>query len=114
MIHFILLIIAAYLMGSVPTAYLAARLSRGIDIRKYGSGNVGATNLLRFTSKRVAIPVIIFDIFKGMAMVWVARLLGLDVTQQVVVGVIAIIGHNWPVFLCFNGGRGMRISLLDL
>ena len=68
-----LLILTAYLLGSVPAAYLAAKLTRGIDLRQYGSGNVGATNLMRLTSKRVAIPVFIFDSAKGMVMIWVAH-----------------------------------------
>ncbi len=110
-IEFALLILAAYLLGSVPAAYLAAKLSRGIDIRQYGSGNVGAANLLKLTSKRVAIPIIIFDVGKGMAMVWAAQLLGLGITHQVTVGLAAIIGHNWPVFLHFSGGRGILTTL---
>ncbi len=106
-----LLILAAYLLGSVPAAYLAAKWSRGIDIRQYGSGNVGATNLLKFTSKKVSIPVIIFDVGKGMLMVWAAQLIGLGIAQQVTVGLAAIIGHNWPVFLHFSGGRGGLTTL---
>jgi len=104
--EFVLLLLAAYLLGSVPAAYLAARWSRGVDIRQYGSGNVGAANLMRLTSKRIAIPVIIFDLGKGMLMVWAAQLIGLDIAQQVAAGLAAIIGHNWPVFLRFSGGRG--------
>ena len=111
LIEFGLLVLGAYLMGSVPAAYLAAKLSRGIDIRQYGDANVGATNLLRLTSKRVAIPVIIFDLGKGLIMVWVAQLVGLGIAQQVTVGLAAIIGHNWPVFLRFSGGRGVLTSL---
>jgi glycerol-3-phosphate acyltransferase PlsY len=103
--------VGAYLLGSVPSAYLAGRWSRGIDIRQYGSGNVGATNLLRFTSRRVAIPVIIFDSAKGMIMVGVAWQLGLGVTEQLVVGIVAIVGHNWPVFLRFTGGRGVITTM---
>jgi len=110
-IEFGLLTLGAYLLGSVPAAYLAARWSRGIDIRQCGDGNVGSTNLMRLTSKRVAIPVVIFDLGKGALMVWIAQLLGLDITQQAVVGVAAVIGHNWPVFLRFNGGRGILTSL---
>jgi len=110
-IEFGLLTLGAYLLGSVPAAYLAARWFRGIDIRQFGTGNVGASNLLRLTSKRIAIPVIIFDLGKGLAMVWVAQLMGLDITQQVTVGLAAIIGHNWPVFLRFNGGRGILTTL---
>ncbi len=110
-IEFGLLTLGAYLLGSVPAAYLAARWSRGIDIRQCGDGNVGSTNLMRLTSKRIAIPVIIFDLGKGALMVWAAQLVGLDITQQVTVGIAAIIGHNWPVFLRFNGGRGIFTTL---
>ncbi len=106
-----LLIVGAYLLGSVPAAYLAARWSRGIDIRQCGDGNVGATNLMRLTSKRIAIPVIIFDLGKGVVMVLVAKLVGLETYQQVTVGLAAIVGHNWPVFLRFNGGRGIFTTL---
>jgi len=110
-IEFGLLILAAYLLGSVPAAYLAAKWSRGIDLRQYGSGNVGASNLLTITSKWIAIPVIIFDVGKGAVMVWAAQLLGLGIAEQVAVGLAAIIGHNWPVFLRFNGGRGALTTI---
>jgi len=110
-IEFVLSLLGAYLLGSVPAAYLAAKWSRGIDIRQYGSGNVGATNLLGLTSKWIAIVVIIFDLVKGGVVVWAAQLIGLDITQQVAVGLAAIIGHNWPVFLRFNGGRGILTTL---
>lgn len=109
--EFILLVSGAYLLGSVPTAYLVAKWRRGIDIRQYGSGNIGASNILATVSKRWSIPVTIFDLTKGMIMVWAAQLLGLDIVQQIVVGLAAIIGHNWSVFLCFSGGRGMFTSL---
>lgn len=105
-IEFVLLVLGAYLLGSVPAAYLVTKWSRGIDIRQYGSGNVGAANVVAVASKRWAVPVIIFDLGKGMVMVWVAQLVGLGIAQQVAVGLAAIIGHNWPVFLHFNGGRG--------
>ena len=110
-VEFVLLIIGAYLLGSVPTAYLVARRVRGIDIRQYGTGNVGISNLWGMTSRRLAISVILFDLGKGAAMVWAAQLLGLGVVQQVAVGLVAIIGHNWPVFLRFNGGRGVLTTM---
>ncbi len=109
--EFWLLVVGAYLLGSVPSAYLAAKRSRGIDIRQHGSGNVGATNLMSLTSKRVAIPVIIFDLFKGMGMVWVVWWLGMGITEQVVVGLAALSGHSWSIFLRFNGGRGVITTL---
>ena len=109
-IEFVLLAIGAYLMGSIPSAYLAVRWSRGIDIRKYGTGNVGASNVVSTASKRLAIPVTIFDIGKGAFTVWLAQRLGLGAAQQVTIGIITIIGHNWPIFLRFRGGRGVFTS----
>ncbi len=110
-INFVLLLLGSYLLGSVPAAYLAARWSRGIDIRRYGSGNVGATNVLATVSKRWAIPVIVFDLVKGMVVIYIAKLIGLEVYQQVMVGIAVIVGHNWPVFLRFSGGRGVLTTV---
>jgi len=111
MTSFLLLLLASYLVGSVPIAYLIARLFRGIDLRQYGSGNVGASNLSKLTSRRLTIPVVLFDCGKGMLMVGVAKLFGLGIAQQVAVGLAAIVGHNWPVFLRFSGGRGNLTTL---
>ncbi len=110
-IWFILMVMGAYLMGAVPTAYLVARWRRGIDIRQYGSGNVGASNVLAVVSKRWSVAVTIFDIGKGALVVSVAQLLGFGVAQQAAAGIAAIIGHNWPVFINFRGGRGIFTSL---
>jgi len=107
----IALILGAYLLGSVPTSYLTAKLARGIDLRQYGTGQVGGGNLWRMTSWRLGLPVGIFDLSKGLVMVWVAQLVGLGIAQQLVVGVAAIIGHNWPVFLRFSGGRGIGTAM---
>lgn len=106
-----LLIIAAYLLGAVPAAYLVAKWLRGVDLRQYGSGNIGATNLAALTSKLVASPVIIFDLGKGALMVGIAHLLGLGIAAEVTVGVATIIGHNWSVFLRFGGGRGLLTTV---
>ena len=110
-IAFILIIIGAYLLGSIPAAYLVTKWSRGIDIRQYGSGNVGASNVLAVVSKRWSVPVTVFDISKGAFMVWVAQLLGFGAAQQITVGIVTIIGHNWPIFLRFQGGRGVFTTL---
>ena len=107
----LVLISGAYLLGSVPVSYIVAKLSRGIDLRQYGTGQVGAGNLWRLTSRRLALPVGIFDLIKGLLMVWVAQLMGLDVTQQLAVGLATIIGHNWPIFLRFSGGRGVGTTI---
>ena len=111
-IEFILLIIVSYLLASVPAAYLVAKWFRGIDLRQYGTGQVGGGNLWRMTrSPWLTIPAIIFDLGKGALMVWVGQLFDLSVGQQLMVGLAAIIGHNWPVFLRFNGGRGIGTTL---
>jgi glycerol-3-phosphate acyltransferase PlsY len=106
-----LLIIGAYLLGSIPTSYLAAKWVRGIDLRKFGSGNVGATNLNAITSKKLSVPVILFDLVKGLILLYVASRLGLGITEQLFIGLAAIVGHNWTIFLHFNGGRGIITSL---
>lgn len=106
-----LLAVGAYLLGSIPVAYLIARRTRGIDLRKFGSGNVGSSNVMQATSKRWTIPVAVYDLGKGLLAVWVARWAGLDIGPQFIVGLAAVAGHNWPVFLGFRGGRGILTSL---
>jgi len=106
----VILIIGAYLVGSVPASYLAGR-ARGIDLRQCGTKQVGGGNLWRTTSRKLGLTVGIFDFIKGMIMVWVAQWQGLDIAQQIVVGLAAIVGHNWPVFLRFHGGRGVATTL---
>jgi acyl phosphate:glycerol-3-phosphate acyltransferase len=106
-----ILAIAAYLFCSIPVAYLVARWTRGIDLRKFGSGNLGSSNVLAATSKRWALPVALFDLSKGILAVLVARWAGLDTGSQFIVGIAGIAGHDWPVFLNFRGGRGILTSL---
>jgi len=110
-IWLIVLAVAAYFLGSVPMAYLVARYARGIDLRQYGTGQIGGGNLWRMTSWRLGIPVGIFDLTKGMVMVWAAQLVGLSPWQQILVGAAAIVGHNWSVFLRFEGGRGLATTI---
>lgn len=110
-VQFILLIVGSYLLGSVPAAYLAVKWSRGMDIRKHGTGNVGAANVLSTGPKWLAVPVALFDIGKGAFCVWIAQLLDLNAAQQVTAGIFVVIGHNWTVFLHFRGGRGVFASL---
>jgi glycerol-3-phosphate acyltransferase PlsY len=106
----VILIICAYILGSVPASYLVGR-ARGIDLRQHGTRQVGGGNLWRTTSRKLGLMVGIFDFIKGMIMVWVAQMQGLDVAQQIVVGAATITGHNWPVFLRFHGGRGVATTL---
>jgi acyl phosphate:glycerol-3-phosphate acyltransferase len=107
----ILLFIAAYLLGSIPMAYLAVKLIYRKDIRKYGSGQVGGSNVYRSFSKKLGITVGLYDAAKGALVVWVAHLLGLGTAFQVVAGTGVIIGHNWPLFLRFNAGRGLATTV---
>ena len=102
----ILTVISAYLLGAVPAAYLVAKWARGIDLRQYGSGNIGAANVITTVSKRWGIAVVAFDLLKGAAAVYVAQWIELDMAQQAAVGVAVIVGHNWSIFLRFSSGRG--------
>jgi acyl phosphate:glycerol-3-phosphate acyltransferase len=106
-----ILAIAAYLVCSIPFAYLVAKWTKGVDLRKFGSGNVGSSNVLAATSKRWALPVAIFDLGKGILAILVARWAGLEISSQFIVGIAGIVGHDWPVFLNFRGGRGILTSL---
>jgi acyl phosphate:glycerol-3-phosphate acyltransferase len=111
-VQFVLLAIGAYLLGAVPAAYLAVKWSRGVDIRKVGTGKVGAANVLNAGPKWLVVPVAIFDISKGALSVWIAQGIGLSAAQQMTVGLLAIVGHNWPVYLGFkSSGRGIFTSL---
>lgn len=106
-----LFILGAYLVGSVPMAYLVARWYRGEDIRKYGSGQVGASNLFRSFSKPLGLAVGLYDLCKGVILVWIAQVLGMTLILQIAVGAAVIIGHNWSVFLRFNAGRGLAATV---
>lgn len=112
-IKIILSLIVSYLIGSIPTAYIFGKLYRGIDIRQYGSGNVGATNVFRVLGKGPGIVVLIIDIAKGVvAMTVVADIFGINnIFAYVLLGIAVVVGHNWTVFLQFKGGKGMATSL---
>lgn len=110
-IIFIALLIGAYFLGAVPMAYIVAKGMRGIDLRHYGSGNVGASNVVASVGKGWGALVIAFDLGKGALAVLMARLVGLDLILQIAVGIAAIVGHNWPIFLGFSGGRGILATL---
>ena len=105
----IIMMIAGYVLGSIPASLLAAR-ARGIDLRRFGTYQVGAGNVWRTTSRRLGLAVGIYDFCKGAAMVLYGYWLGLDATQQLAIGLAVVAGHNWPVFLRFHGGRGIATS----
>lgn len=108
----LIIALAGYLLGSISSSVLIARWFAGIDIREYGSGNAGATNTLRVLGPRAALLVLAADIAKGLVAIAVA--VGLAPDQKALwalAGLCAIIGHNWPVFFGFRGGRGIATAI---
>ena len=110
-------LLAAYLLGSVPSSLLAARWAKGIDLRTFGSGNLGATNLYRAVGVKVTIPVAVFDVLKGTIPVVLARVfhhnrLGGSPSEYwpMVVGIAAIMGHVFSPFVRFRGGKGVATA----
>ena len=103
----------AYLIGSIPVAYIFGRVLKNLDIREHGSGNMGATNAFRVLGKGPGIVVLILDIIKGIIPVTLlANAFGLrDPWSLVIIAVAAVAGHNWTVFLGFKGGKGIATSL---
>lgn len=100
-------IAAAYLSGSVPWGVVLGRLIKGIDIRKIGSGNTGATNAMRALGWRIALAVAVLDIFKGLVPVLIARWLDAPVWAVAAIAVAATVGHCWSPWMTFHGGKGM-------
>ena len=103
----VVLILVGYTVGTIPFALVLARRMRGTDIRYVGSGNVGAANVLRTTGKSVALFVMTLDISKGCAAVLFAEGTGADDAMQAAVGAAAVVGHVFPVWFKFRGGKGV-------
>ena len=101
-----IVIICAYLMGSLPTAYIMGRLRKGVDIREVGTRNMGAMNVIYTVGMAEGISVLLIDVAKGAAAVFLARWLGTPLIIEFAAGAAAVIGHSFPVFLKFYGGRG--------
>jgi len=103
-------IIAAYLLGSIPVGLVLARL-KGQDPRKVGSGNIGATNVMRAAGKTLGIITLLGDILKGLIPTGLAILYGLSPVFVVAIGLAAFLGHLFPVYLRFKGGKGVATAL---
>jgi acyl phosphate:glycerol-3-phosphate acyltransferase len=110
----IVLVLGAYLLGSIPSGYLLMRIFRKQDIRSIGSGNIGATNVLRSGAKGLGAATFIADMLKGCAAVWLGMLLAPQLAAlaparnvQAVAALVAVIGHMFPVWLGFKGGKGV-------
>lgn len=104
------LIVFAYLLGSVPTGYLVASLA-GLDIRRAGSGNVGATNVARVVGKKQGLITLLGDVAKGFLPVFISRYLGFNPAATSLAAAAAFVGHLYPVFLRFQGGKGVATAL---
>lgn len=105
------MIIISYLLGSFSFSYLMGRLVAGIDIRHHGSGNAGATNTLRLLGIGPALVVLLLDLFKGSLAVIMAKGVSSDPLWAVLAGLAAVIGHNWPIFFGFKGGKGVATTI---
>ncbi len=102
---------AAYLVGSIPVGWLLVRWQRfGLDVRRYGSGNIGTSNVYRHAGFDLAVIVGPVQFAQGFVPVLVSRLLGFSVTVQVLVACAAVAGNGWPFYLRFNGGRGVAVA----
>ena len=106
-----LAVIIGYLLGSIPFAYIAARLVKRVDIRKVGGGNIGALNVMREIGTAAGIGVLIADIAKGALAVLIAQWLDVSLIVVFIAGFAAVVGHSWPIFLKFSGGRGGATTL---
>ncbi len=106
--------LTAYILGSIPSAVWAGRVFHGIDVREHGSGNAGATNVIRVLGWKTGVPVLVFDMVKGFLAAMLPKLFHLApeesamlVNIQIFTGLMAIIGHIFPVFARFRGGKGV-------
>lgn len=118
MINFIIAIILAYLIGSIPTAVLVGRIFYKIDIREQGSGNAGATNTIRVLGLKAGIPVLLIDIFKGWLAVFIAHFFHDGRTSfpdlvdlEIILAIAAVVGHVLPLYVGFKGGKGIATLL---
>jgi glycerol-3-phosphate acyltransferase PlsY len=101
-------VVASYCLGAIPTSYWVYKLARGVDLRTVGSGNLGATNLYRQLGWKYAIPVGVFDMLKGtIPVVLLAPWAGLGLAGSVGLGLVAVAGHVYSVFVGFKGGKGV-------
>ncbi len=106
-----LLVLLGYLLGSIPTAYIAGRLTTGKDIRRMGDGNAGARNAYCELGAKTGIAVGTIDAGKGALAVAIAGAAGVSQPWVLLAGAAAVIGHNWPVFIGFRGGRGEATTI---
>ncbi len=115
MLYISIAYLLAYLIGGIPTSFIAGKLN-GIDITKHGSGNSGATNALRVLGTKIGVTVMLIDAFKGVVAIlvgrWIMSLFSIEVTQiyDITLGITAILGHVFSIYLKFKGGKGVATT----
>ena len=117
-VPFILIVLIGYLLGAIPSGVIVGKLTRGIDVRNYGSGSMGSTNVLRTVGKKEGLVVLLADVLKGVAAValtWpIFHLFNaapdMVVWGRMAGGTAAVIGHSWPVYVGFRGGRSINVA----
>lgn len=108
LLAWVLIVPAAYLIGSIPVGLIVCRMWGGVDPREHGSGSIGATNVLRTVGKKAAVFVLVLDFGKGAAMIGLSLLLTPDAKLlHALTGTFVIVGHTWPIFAGFKGGKGI-------
>jgi len=106
-----LIVLLGYILGSIPTAYIAGRLLKGQDIRQLGDGNMGARNAYHELGHKVGVAVFFIDATKGALPVLIAQAAPLSLLMVLITGAAAVVGHNWPIFIGFRGGRGEATTI---
>lgn len=109
--QYALILPVAYILGSVPWGFLIAMVAKGIDIREYGSGKIGTSNVFRTAGGPFAVLALALDLSKGLLAVFLARVVADTSAVEVAAGLVALAGHNWSLFLGFKGGRGIATGL---
>lgn len=106
-----LIVLLGYCLGAIPTAYIAGHLFRGIDIRHIGDGNAGAANAFRQLGAKIGTTVFFIDAGKGALAIFLAQTASLSQLAVLLTGAATVVGHNWPVFIGFRGGRGESTTI---
>ena len=106
-----LIVVLGYILGSIPTAYIAGRLFKSRDIRVMGDGNVGARNAYHELGHKTGVAVFFLDVTKGAVRIIIAQAAALSQTAVLLTGIATVLGHNWPIFIRFRGGRGEATTI---
>jgi acyl phosphate:glycerol-3-phosphate acyltransferase len=106
-----LIILVSYILGSLPTSYILGRVKTGRDIRRMGDKNAGAANAFRELGSKVGVVTGMIDAVKGSAVILIAQAVSMSQPVVLLAGLAAVIGHNWPIFLRFRGGRGVSTTI---